>query len=624
MILCALALQLHAQQQCTVNGKVVNLAAFSNELQQVMEEIGIPAVSLALIDQGKVVFSHNYGYKALAQKSPVDSNTVFEACSLSKSYLVYAVFRLVEQGKIKLDTPIYKYMEPGPALDHDPRYRNITPRMILSHCSGIENWKEDNNRDTLEILSDPGKTFVYSGTGYNYLAEAISAVIHQPYESYVQELVLKPLSLTHSYFTFTEQDSAGIKIETPADYATGHDVFGKEIPKWKNREAVPSSANIVTAADYAKLVIATFDGKHLSAASVNQLRRPQIRLGTEDQPYYYGPGFEILCTGTDTIIGHGGNNAGFKGQLFYSLKSRSGFVLLANSDRGKLMTGWLNRMTARLDIDNYYKEISLDQYPSNAIRLFKDYRTNGRDAMFTAIADLREQKTLDENALVVLADLFMYQDTLLSRQLLEMNAAYFPVSALTAYQQGNLYKKQYKYESAYQYYRKAQQLHLSLWTAELQRDLVFCSDKIADAKRRKTGLYRISDTGNNVLEAEEYNNMAGIEVRATTDSAGGHAVGFIDTGDWMEYTVQVPAAGRYHLEFRVSSAVSGGRLQLQDQQAVLVKLNIPVTQGWESWTTLATDVNLPEGRQTLKVYADSGGFDINWIHFSKISTLANR
>jgi hypothetical protein len=137
-------------------------------------------------------------------------------------------------------------------------------------------------------------------------------------------------------------------------------------------------------------------------------------------------------------------------------------------------------------------------------------------------------------------------------------------------------------------------------------------------------LYRISDTGSNVLEAEEYNNMAGIEVRATTDSAGGHAVGFIDTGDWMEYTIQVPAAGRYHLEFRVSSAVSGGRLQLQDKQAVLVKLNIPVTQGWEAWTTLATDVNLPEGRQTLKLYADSGGFDINWIHFSKISALANR
>src|SRR5580692_11694837 len=126
------------------NGKNVEIGVFNREMEKKIRDVGIQAVSVAIIDDNKVVFSNAYGYKQLSAKDKVDPNTVFEACSLSKSYLVYVVFKLVDEGKFDLDKPICQYMEPGPILDHDPRYKLITSRMILSHCSGIENWDTDN------------------------------------------------------------------------------------------------------------------------------------------------------------------------------------------------------------------------------------------------------------------------------------------------------------------------------------------------------------------------------------------------------------------------------------------------------------------------------------------------
>lgn len=120
------------------------------------------------------------------------------------------------------------------------------------------------------------------------------------------------------------------------------------------------------------------------------------------------------------------------------------------------------------------------------------------------------------------------------------------------------------------------------------------------------------------LQAESYFTMAGVTQEATSDTGGGNDVGWIDTNDWMSYTVNPSSAGWYTVQYRVASAGSTGRIVLsQNAQDVSETVSVPNTGGWQSWSTISSRVFLNAGAQTLTVYAKGGGFNLNWVNFSK-------
>ncbi|MGL6160404.1 glycosyl hydrolase [Microbulbifer sp.] len=123
------------------------------------------------------------------------------------------------------------------------------------------------------------------------------------------------------------------------------------------------------------------------------------------------------------------------------------------------------------------------------------------------------------------------------------------------------------------------------------------------------------------IEAEDYTAMAGVQTEATSDDGGGLNVGWIDAGDWMAYAnVEIPEAGDYRVEYRVASEASGGRLSLDMNagQTVLGEVDIPVTGGWQNWTTVQHTVQLPAGSYQLGIFAAQGGWNINWFRIVKI------
>jgi beta-glucanase (GH16 family) len=128
------------------------------------------------------------------------------------------------------------------------------------------------------------------------------------------------------------------------------------------------------------------------------------------------------------------------------------------------------------------------------------------------------------------------------------------------------------------------------------------------------------------VEAESYSAMSGIQTEGTTDSGGGENVGWIDSGDWMDYQVNVASSGSYQVDFRVASAPGGGQLELLSGNTILATANVPATGGWQNWTTVSANINLAQGNQTLRVRAASGGFNLNWLDFtqSKTSSFSER
>ena len=118
------------------------------------------------------------------------------------------------------------------------------------------------------------------------------------------------------------------------------------------------------------------------------------------------------------------------------------------------------------------------------------------------------------------------------------------------------------------------------------------------------------------IEAENYSSMYGVQTETTTDTGGGLDVGWIDTGDWINYNVNVQSAGSYTVQYRVASTSTTGQIQLKNSGGtVLATTSVPNTGGWQNWQTVTATVSLSSGNQTLQVYASGGGWNLNWMNF---------
>ncbi|NBD24810.1 carbohydrate-binding protein [Paenibacillus glycinis] len=119
------------------------------------------------------------------------------------------------------------------------------------------------------------------------------------------------------------------------------------------------------------------------------------------------------------------------------------------------------------------------------------------------------------------------------------------------------------------------------------------------------------------IEAEKFSAMNGVQLETTTDAGGGQNVGWIDAGDWMEYKVNVPAAGVYTVQYRVASQGTTGQIQLKSGSAVLATTSVPNTGGWQNWQTISATASLSAGQSTLRVHASGAGFNLNWLSFAR-------
>jgi beta-glucanase (GH16 family) len=118
------------------------------------------------------------------------------------------------------------------------------------------------------------------------------------------------------------------------------------------------------------------------------------------------------------------------------------------------------------------------------------------------------------------------------------------------------------------------------------------------------------------IQAESYDSMSGVQTETTSDTGGGLNVGWIETGDYMNYNVNVNTSGSYTVGFRVASPNANTQVQLKKGGTVLTTVTIPNTGGWQVWTTVNGTASLTSGSQTLQLYASVGGWNINWVSFT--------
>ncbi|WP_045689207.1 beta-1,3-glucanase family protein [Hymenobacter sp. AT01-02] len=125
-----------------------------------------------------------------------------------------------------------------------------------------------------------------------------------------------------------------------------------------------------------------------------------------------------------------------------------------------------------------------------------------------------------------------------------------------------------------------------------------------------------------LLQAENANVNSGMTVETTSDTGGGQDMGYVDAGDYLVFNgINFPTTGSYTIEYRVASP-SGGTVS-SDLNAGAIQLGsttIPATGGWQTWTTVSRTVTVNAGTYNFGVYAQTGGWNINWVRITKVAT----
>lgn len=310
------------------------IATLQQQVPELLQEASIPGLSIALIRDGKTYWLHTFGVKDAKTGAPVSDDTVFEAASLSKPVFAYGVLKLVDQGKLDLDTPLSKYL-PKPYIEGDSRLDKITARYVLSHRTGFRNWRGD---DGLTIYFTPGERFSYSGEGFVYLQKVVEQITGKPLNDYMTEAVFVPLHMTSSSYVW--------KPEFDARAATPHDAAGQPSDKWKPNEPLAASTLQTTASDYAQFVEALLNGTGLKPETIREIQKPQVAVDPEctncterapkelSKSVFWGLGIGIQETTQGESLWHWGDNGRFKAYVVAYPKQKIGVVLFMNGENG--------------------------------------------------------------------------------------------------------------------------------------------------------------------------------------------------------------------------------------------------------------------------------------------------
>jgi CubicO group peptidase (beta-lactamase class C family) len=320
-----------------------------------MRWTGVPGAAFARIDRSSIHCTA-LGLRDVATRLPVTTSTLFEAASLSKPVYAYAVLQLVARGTLDLDRPLDTYL-PAPYPIDDPRGSAITARHVLSHTSGLPNWRHAAN-DSLSLAFTPGTQYRYSGEGYYFLQTVVEQVTGEPTARFMRS-ALDDLGMRDSSFIWLDADAANCALPYDMDgKALRHDTAllgqqliaigqtrSKPLADWKTSDvlaalpsvrptvgalpwnAMPNAAwsLLTTVRDYARFVLTLLDQPG------HRMFTPVIQLTNY---IWRGLGVALQKRGGTIAFFHTGANPGFKAAMFGSFETGRGVVSFANSDGG--------------------------------------------------------------------------------------------------------------------------------------------------------------------------------------------------------------------------------------------------------------------------------------------------
>jgi len=313
-----------------------------------MRHYHVPAVSIAFINNGVFEWARAYGYLSSDSTQQTNTQTLFQAASISKPITAVAALRLVEMGKLDLDTDINTYLKTWKLpQSRFTEQKPVTLRQLLSHTAGLTvhgfrgyadgesipsvphilNGEKPANSPAIVSDTVPGSRWSYSGGGYVIVQQLLEDITGKRFPDLMQALVLKPIGMDCS----TYQQPLPRTLWRNA--SLGHLGNGKKLPgNWHTHPEMAPAGLWTTPTDLARYLVDVQQSLHnkdnhvLSPAMAKEMLTKQIGE--------HGLGPEIHGSDSTLAFSHGGSNAGFKCYFYSYAKTGQGVAIMTNADSG--------------------------------------------------------------------------------------------------------------------------------------------------------------------------------------------------------------------------------------------------------------------------------------------------
>ncbi len=339
-----------------LDGTRISISAASKLARETLAAQHVTGAQIAVVDRGRLVWSEAFGMRSLDPPLPMERTTTTWAASITKSVFATCVMLLVECGEFDLDIPVARqlpepldqyepYRETASLMVQDPQWQRVTPRMLLSHSSGLHNFSSLEPDKKMHLHFSPGTHFSYSGEGMNLLQYLIEQKKQRPLDLLMQEALFTPLGMTHTGMVFRK--------EFESDIADRYDASGKFVARTRRSPARGAGSMTSSADDLALFASALFAGKIVKPATRKKMLEPVIAIRSlhqfpqgHDEPegaeaaavgLAYGLGWGLL---TRTPVGPAffkeGHGDGAQDYIICFERRQTCMILLTNSDNGEL------------------------------------------------------------------------------------------------------------------------------------------------------------------------------------------------------------------------------------------------------------------------------------------------
>lgn len=338
-------------------GTALNLA-----FQRVLEKYGVITAGAGVIKNGELVWTGYYGEQSPGLAASRD--TLFDVASMTKTVTAETILRLVAAGRLSLDESIAPYWV-DPDIADDPRHKELTARIGLSHSTGFLNWRFFADDGVLRFMNDPGSTYGYSGEGIEYVARYAEQKLGQDFESLVNEQIFTPLDMNNVSFSVRRANYDRIARAVDED-GVFHGYYCRP-GGWCRKEGDYPAADdmVISVEDYATFMISAMQGEGLDDLLIADRNRVQISLQGGDavvncaavpaeqcpEAQGYGLGWEVLDFGDHQLIGHGGSDWSENTLGYFYTGSRDGLILFFNAPN-TFALGAMTEAIALLDPDS--------------------------------------------------------------------------------------------------------------------------------------------------------------------------------------------------------------------------------------------------------------------------------
>ncbi len=325
-----------------LDGSTISDKDLTHAISQIVESAKIAGLSMLVINDNKIVYEGYFGTKDKRTNQKPDTETIFYAASFTKPLFTYTFLKLVDHKIFDLDKPIHFYLKKPISeypkwkdLANEKDFDKITPRMILSHSSGLPSIRDS----ILKLKAKPAEKFYYSNEGMNLLGFVTSEYLGKKLEDIVKDSVLDPLNMKRTAMVWNKSFED--------NYAYGYNSKGESEGAQKRESARAAGSMVTTVHDYAQFMMAVLEQKGLSKKLFKAMLKPQIiikslrgfgpakdTITTKNDVIHlgWGLGWGIFQTNAGKAFFHSGNIDGWKNYCVAYPEKKMAIIILSNSD----------------------------------------------------------------------------------------------------------------------------------------------------------------------------------------------------------------------------------------------------------------------------------------------------